>query len=439
MSVSRTTSPQSAPTAQAAESAFLSQASAQPEAVAPVPADAYASLPDDPYSRVTLADPYPFLTRLREAGAAVWLERYGVYAFGRDAEVRAILDDWQTFISGAGVGPANYAVNRPAFWRPGILEVDPPIHTRMRQAMSAVISPGRLRARRADFDAYARELLDEVLGSAEAAAAVDLDVFDLAKRFTLRVFGDAVGIPRADRDPKLILQGAMNFSRMGPMNEVAREHFEAADGVVEWVMEACARDRLAPGGMGAQIWEFADSGDILDEEATLLVRAMLSAGLDTTVLAIVNTLVALSRHPAQYARLRADPGLMKYAIDECFRFDSPFQSFFRTTSRDVEIGQVTIPAGSKLIVFPGAANRDPARWGDDADSFDMERDASGHLTFGMGIHMCVGQPISRMEMDSFFAEFLRRVSSLEPLAPAEPYIHTTLRSYASAPMRLHLG
>jgi cytochrome P450 len=413
-------------------------------------------LQDDPYAPEVLADPYPFLTRLREAGPAVWLAKYGVHAFGRDAEVRAILDDWQTFISGAGVGPVDFAKDAPTWWRPGILEVDPPIHTRMRSAMSAVISPSRLRPLRRGFEDYARELFDEVLGAegavggaaasgADAGArqtaprTVELDAFALAKRFTLRVFGDAVGVPREGRDPYLVLQGAMNFSRFGPMNEVAQHHMDAADGVMEWVMNACERSHLAPGGLGSLIWDYADSGDILPEEATLLVRAMLSAGLDTTILAIANTLVALSQEPEQYARLRRDPRLVKYAIDEAFRIEAPFQSFFRKTSREVEIGGITLPEGVKLIVFPGAANRDPEKWGPDADRYDLDRDASGHLTFGLGIHMCVGQPISRMEMDAFFAEFVRRVSAFEPTAPPTPYIHTTLRSFEKMPLRLTVG
>ncbi len=387
-------------------------------------------LDDDPYSPEILADPYPFFDRLRAAGPAVWLNAHGVHAFGRDAEVRAILEDHRTFISGAGVGIVNIH-HHPPLRRPGILEVDPPIHTRMRAAMDAVIAPRRLRPRRKDFATCAKEVIDEVLATDDGR----FDAARLAEKYVLRVFGDAVGIPRAGREENLLAQGAANFSTFGPQNEIARRWIAEAEGTYDWVLENCAREALDQAGMGAQIWEFADSGVIDADEATLLVRALLSAGLDTTIFAITNTLRALSLHRDQYARIHVEPRTVRYAIDEAFRFDSPFQSFYRTTSRDTVIGGVELPADTKVLVFPGSANRDASRWGRDAHVYDANRDASGHLTFGMGIHQCVGQPISRMEMDALLSAFVTRIARIEPTAAAEPLVHTTLRSYASVPLR----
>lgn len=388
------------------------------------------AIADDPYSRENLSEPHSFYSRLRAAGPAAWLDAYGVHAFGRDREVRTILEDHQTFISGAGVGPVDIH-RHPPLRTPGILEVDPPIHTRMRHAMDAVIAPARLRARRKDFAVYAKTMLDEVIGAEDG----HFDAHSLAQAYVLRVFGDAVGIPRHGREENLPAQGAANFATFGPQNETAREWISAAEGTYGWVLENCARENLHPSGMGAQLWEFADSGDISAEEATLLVRALLSAGLDTTIFAITNTLRALSLHPEQYARLHAQPQTVKYAIDEAFRFDSPFASFYRTTACDTVVSGVSLPAGSKVLVFPGSANRDESKWGEDAHLFRWDRDASGHLTFGMGIHQCVGQPISRMEMDVLLMAFVAGVSRLEPTAPSTPLVHTTLRSHTSVPLR----
>ncbi|WP_309131196.1 cytochrome P450 [Brevibacterium sp.] len=387
-------------------------------------------LDDDPYSVEILTDPYPFFDRLRAAGPGVWLGAHDVHAFGRDAEVREILEDHRTFISGAGVGIVN-THHHPPLRKPGILEVDPPIHTRMRAAMDGVIAPRRLRPRRKDFAAFAKEIIDEVLSTNNG----EFDAARLAEKFVLRVFGDAVGIPREGREENLLAQGAANFSTFGPQNEIARRWIASAEGTYDWVLENCAREVLDPSGMGSQIWEFADSGDIDADEATLLVRALLSAGLDTTIFAITNTLRVLSLHPEQYAKIHADPRSVKYAIDESFRFESPFQSFYRTTSRDTVLGGVDLPADTKVLVFPGCANRDESKWGDDAHLYDVSRDAGGHLTFGMGIHQCVGQPISRMEMDALLSAFVTRIAMIEPTAEAEPLIHTTLRSYASVPLR----
>lgn len=386
----------------------------------------------DPYSAEVLESPYEFYAKLRET-PALFLDKYGVYAFGRDAEVRHILEDWRTFISGAGVGPVNLQTNPPTWWKPGILEVDPPIHTRMREAMTDVISPRKLRPLRAGFVEAAKQLIDEHL-----AAGDTIDVAALAKQFTLHVFGDAVGIPREGRDPNLVLQGAMNFSRFGPENEIAKRHLDAATGVLDWVMEACDRENLDSSGLGAQIWEHADAGAIPADEARLLVRALLSAGFDTTIFALTNTLVALSDAPEQYSKIRENPRLIKFAVDESLRYDTPFQSFYRTAATDTEVGGVRIAGGEKVLIFPASANRDIEKWGDTAAEFDIDRDASGHLTFGMGIHQCVGQPISRMEIDAFLSEFVNRVAKFEPAERPTPFIHTTLKSYTSASMRVDL-
>lgn len=390
------------------------------------------TLGDDPYSVANLTDPYPFLQRLRAAGPAAWLSRYGVHAFGRDAEVREILEDHRTFISGAGVGSVN-THHHPPLRKPGILEVDPPIHTRMRAAMDGVITPKKLRPRRKAFAAHAKNTIDEVLTTDDG----EFDAARLAEAFVLRVFGDAVGIPREGRAENLPAQGAANFATFGPQNEIAQKWIAEAEGTYDWVLANCAREVLDSSGMGAQLWESADSGDISADEATLLVRALLSAGLDTTVFAITNTLRTLAAHPEQYAKLHAKPKLMRFAIDESFRFESPFYAFYRTTSRDTVISGIELPAGTKVLVFPGSANRDEAKWGDEAEVYRFDRDASGHLTFGMGIHQCVGQPISRMEMDTLLSAFVTRVAALEPTAESTPLVHTTLLSYASVPLRAH--
>lgn len=385
-------------------------------------------LAEDPYSRSTLADPYPFFRRLREAGPAAWLPQYGVHAFGRDTEVREILEDHHTFISGAGVGQVNIH-REPPLRQPGILEVDPPVHTRMRDAMTSVINPRGMRQLRTGFQEFADELVDSVI----ERGSFDV-VKDFAEVYPVRVFADAVGIPREGREENLVKQGAANFATFGPQNEVAQEHHLAAEGTYDWVISNCARERLDPNGMGAGIWREADAGNIPQEEATLLVRAMLSAGLDSTIIAIGNTLSLLSQHPEQYARVHENPRLMKFAIDEAFRYETPFQSFYRTTSKHTVLNGVELEAESKVLVFLGSANRDEERWGPDADKFDIDRDSSGHLTFGMGIHQCVGQPISRLEMDILLTTFAKRVRLVEPTGVVEPFIHTTLRGIASAPV-----
>lgn len=388
------------------------------------------SVLDDPYDDANLTDPYPLFARLRDAGPTVWLEKYGVHAFTRFEECRRILADHETFISGAGVGPRNYHRQPP--WRPaGILDSDPPLHTPLRTAMAGVISPRNVRALRAAFQEFAVRLVDRILDEREFNA-----ITDMAELFPIEVFGNAVGIPREGRAENLLPHGAMNFSAFGPEDARYDAYFAAGEGTVEWVMNNCARENLSPDGLGAKIWEYADQGVISPDEATRLVRALLSAGLDTTVLSIGNTMKCLVTNPSEWAALHANPSLARFAIDEALRFESPFQSFFRTTARETTVDGVRLEEDAKVALFMGAANRDPRRFGEDADAYRIERDASGHLAFGIGIHQCVGQPISRLEMDVLFSELARRVRTVELTGEPVPFLHNTLRGWKSLPVRI---
>ncbi|RAX49271.1 cytochrome P450 [Arthrobacter sp. AQ5-05] len=384
----------------------------------------------DPYAPEHLADPYPLFAKMRAAGPVVMMQEHGLHAVTRFAECKEVLDDYRTYISGAGAGPKNLH-HEPSWRAQGIMESDPPIHTDMRHAMAGVISPRGVRSLRAGFEAYATELVDSLL----EARNVDL-VKDMAEVFPLRAFGDAVGIPREGRAENLPALGAANFSTFGPDTPLAREHFAAGSGMNDWAMANTARKNLSPGSLGAQIWEYADRGEISTDQAALLVRAMLSAGLDTTIFSLGATLLALASNPGEYAKVHQSPKLVKFAIDEAFRYESPFQSFYRTTSRATELGGVELPADTKVAVFVGSANRDAERWGPRADEYDITRSAGGHLAFGMGIHQCVGQPLSRLEMEVLLTEFTKRVKSVELTAEPEQFLHTTLRGWSSIPVSI---
>jgi cytochrome P450 len=385
---------------------------------------------EDPYDDANLADPYPLFGRMRDAGPVVWLEKYAVHAFTGFDPCREILLDHETFISGAGVGPRNF--HHEPSWRPqGILDSDPPMHTPLRTAMAGVISPRNVRNLRARFQAFAEQLVDGLVRQREFDA-----VTEMAELFPIEVFGNAVGIPREGREENLLAHGAMNFSQFGPEDARYEAFFAKGEATIDWVMDNCARKNLTPDGLGAQIWEYADNGTITPDEATRLVRALLSAGVDTTIFAIGNAVQCLAANPDQWALVHQKPGLVKFAVDEALRYDSPFQSFFRTTGRDVDFHGLSLREDTKIALFMGAANRDPRRWGDDADEYRITRDAGGHLAFGMGIHQCVGQPISRLEMDVLLTELVKRVARIELVGEPQHYLHNTLRGWTSVPVRV---
>ena len=204
---------------------------------------------------------------------------------------------------------------------------------------------------------------------------------------------------------------------------------------IAWVTEQCQRRNLHPDGLGARIHAAADTGEITHDEAVLLVRSLLTAGIDTTVNGIGAALYCLARCPDQFEALRADPKLARNAFEEAVRFESPVQTFFRTTTREVELSGATIPEGAKVLMFLAAANRDPRRW-DRPDDYDITRKTSGHVGFGSGIHMCVGQLVARLEGEVVLEALARHARRIEIIgAPVRAY-NNTLRGLNSLPLRI---
>lgn len=395
-----------------------------------IPTPTAPVLDADPFDESTLADPYPLHELLRETAPVTYLQRYGVWAMARYADVHAALTDPATFCSGRGAGLADFHREKP--WRPAslLLEADPPDHTAVRTAMSAVISPRTVRGFRESFRDAAEAIADELV----ARGGFDA-VTDLAERYPLKVFPDAVGLPEQGRE-NLLPYGALAFNAFGPRNALFEKALAGAAPVQEWIWASCQRAALAPGGLGARIWAAADTGEITHEQAPMLVRSLLSAGVDTTVYGIANTMQALAANPEQWAALHAKPSLARFAFDEALRYESPVQTFFRTTTREVDVAGTRIPEGEKVLLFLGAANRDPRRWGPDADRMDITRKAAGHVAFGMGIHQCVGQPIARLEAELVLTALAERIAHLEPAGAPVPKLNNTLKGWSHVPVQV---
>lgn len=385
---------------------------------------------DDPFGDDILTEPYEFHERLREAGPVVYLERYNVYAMGRYDEVHAGLSNWETYVSSRGAGLTDFAKEKP--WRQPslLLEADPPEHTVVRNVMGHVIGPRSIRKLREGFQQVAEEVVDDVL----AKGTIDA-VADLAAVYPLRVFPDAVGLRQTGRE-NLLPYGALAFNGFGPHNHVLEEALAAAAPGMQWIMDSCQRENLSKIGFGADIWAAADRGEITPEQAPLVVRSLLSAGVDTTVYGISNMMYSMSVNPSQWELLHANPDLTKFAFDETLRWDSPVQTFFRTAVTESTVAGVDIPSDVKVLFFLGSANRDPRKWGPDADVYDISRDSSGHVAFGMGIHQCVGQPIARMELECIMTELAKRVKAVMPTEKPVPQLNNTLKGWSSVPVEL---
>jgi len=420
----------------------------------------------DPFSHDVLEDPLPMHAALRDAGPVVYLSRYDVYAFARYQQVHAALVDWQRFQSAAGVGLSNFRYEQP--WRPPslLLEADPPRHDAPRRVLTKILGPRALRRLREAWFADAEALVDQLLlgsvgaGSVGAGSVgvgsvgagwvgagastgtpsgtVEFDaVSALAEAFPLRVFPDAVGIGQHGRE-NLLPYGDHAFNAFGPANDLVAKGAPRVAELSAWVNAQCAREVLTPDGFGARIWAAADQGDITAEQAPLVVRSLLTAGVDTTVHGLSAVLYAFATNPEQWQRLRAQPRLARVAFDEAVRWESPVQTFFRTATTEVTVGEVRIPDGKKILMFLAAANRDPRHWAD-PDRFDLGRDPSGQVGFGMGLHQCVGQHVARLEAEALLAALARRVDSIELAGPPRRHHNNTLRAWESIPLRVHLA
>ncbi len=383
----------------------------------------------DPFSDDYILNPYPYHAQLRDAGQVVRLPKWNVFAVGRYADVRAILEDPATYCSGGGVGLTNFHKEKP--WRPPsmLLETDPPEHTRNRAVISRALSPAALRALRTGFEAEAVKLVERLLQRDSFDA-----VKDLGEAFPLKVFADAIGI-REDGRQNLIPYGDMVFNAMGPRNKLYAKAMENGDSVANWVWDACQRRNLSPDGLGIRIFDAVDDGILTDEEGARVVRSFLSAGIDTTANALAVALYCFATHPDQWQALLAKPDLSRAAFEELLRFESPFQTFFRTTTREVEFAGETIPADEKIMVSLGSANRDPRQW-TEPDRFNITRSTTGHVGFGMGIHGCVGQMIARLEVEVILRALAARVSSIEILGEPRRRLHNTLRGFEYLEVRL---
>ncbi len=386
----------------------------------------------DPYDPAVLSDAWGFFRALHAKGPFAYLPRYSMLVCGGYDVTREVFSDHDRFVSSRGVGLSDFKLEEP--WRPPsiVLEVDPPAHTRTRRVIMRALSPKVVRDLRDAFQADADKLVDEVLATKEIEAVVDL-----AEAFPTRVFPRAVGIK--DPDSRMLIDyGAMVFNALGPDNPLRQSALAMGPEIGPWIANACKRQNLTEDGIGATIHAAADDGEITEAEAEMLVRSLLSAGVDTTVTGIGNAIFCLAQNPAEWDKLKADPDRLALpAFEETLRYTSPVQAFCRTANGDTEVAGIQIEEGSKILCVLGAANIDPAHW-DNAESFDISRRAAGHLALGVGVHVCVGQNIARAEGQAMLSALAKRVDRIELTGDAVWRPNNAIHALDRLPVRLHV-
>ena len=381
----------------------------------------------DPFSQGVLANPEPYDRVALAAGPVLYFPQYDLYALARHKLVRAAFSDWRAFCSGHGTGIVH--TGRAGNWRrqSPVLENDPPDHGRYRKILQAVLTGATLREVRERFTSVADAMVRDLVAKRRFDAQREL-----AEAFPLVVVPTMLGLSEEDRDV-MVSYSDLNFNSMGPDNEVRRASQARTAGSAERVAQLCRRESLAPGGLGRRIYDECAAAGLGDEDAAILVRTFFSASMDTTANGIGFTIQALAADPVQWEAVRSDPLLLQVAFDEGLRHRAPSPHIGRTTTQEIEIEGITIPADAKVLLLIAAADRDPDRYVD-PDRFDVTRKAHAHIAFGAGIHACIGQPFAKLEAELVLTALARHAATLRVDGTPTPQINNWLRGYATLPI-----
>jgi cytochrome P450 len=358
----------------------------------------------DLYSDEVLLEPYASYQALRDAGPVVYVEPNDVWAVARFAGVREVLRDWERFTSASAI-TLNEASNQA--FAGTVLASDPPHHTKLRTVLRDRLSPGAIHK----LDDQIKRQADELVAALVERREFDA-VQDLAAVFPVSVVADLIGLPQEGRD-KLLAWGNATFNVFGPEgNARTASAMPVVGEMFTYMAEVATRDRLTPGSMGMSVYEAADRGEIDAESCIPLMAAYVAAGMDTTVNAIGSALLLLASKPGQWQVLKANPDLVRSAANEVLRYESPVQAFARVATEDQVVDGGTIPAGGRVLVMFGSANRDDRKW-ENAHEFDVTRNPIDHVGFGYGIHRCAGAALAMLEIESILTSLAKRATNIE--------------------------
>ena len=380
------------------------------------------------YTDEALTNPYPIYKELRGMERPVWLNAYGVYVLSRYEHVREALDNNQVFSSASGVS-LNDFMNQAL--KGGLLCSDPPTHDVLRKIIERPVMPKQLNALR-------QQIIDEAENHVEQLVKRDRFevITELAQHLPVTIVSNLVGLPEAGRE-RMLDWAPANFNCFGPADSpLTQSSFPILEEMVKYALEECVPEKLKAGGWAAQIWEAADRGEISHDICPKLMNDYMGPSLDTTIFATASAIWLFSQNPDQWDTLRANPGLIPNAINEVVRIESPVTAFSRMTTVDHEMSGHVIPAGSRVLVLYGSANRDEQQW-ENPDTVDIQRDnASEHMGFGFGEHQCVGNNLARLEIRALLAALIKHVERFE-LIDVEWTKNNALRGISKCNVAIH--
>jgi hypothetical protein len=394
----------------------------------------------DPVARLMLpatkADPYPLYAKVRPRGLV--RSPLGAFAAADHATVASILRDRRFSSSPVherGYRPPSYPSGDPRaeLTGDGLLNVDPPDHTRLRRLVAGAFTPRAI----AGLEPWIREATVRLLTAADGAAGFDL-IDALAFPLPIAVICHLLGVPAEDQ-AQFRAWGHDVAATLEPRTAATTqaEAYAAELALTRYLQDLVRGRRANPDGsiLSALIRAEEEGDRLSSDEVVSMALLLLIAGFETTVNLIGNGAVALLGDPDSWNRLRQDPALVPAAIEEMLRYDSPVQLTSRIPTEDVEVGGGVIAAGRPVIVFIGGANRDPAVF-EQPDEFRIDRPEPGrHLSFSLGMHHCLGASLARLEGRIAIEELTRRYPALELAARPTRRSLLVLRGFESVPVR----
>ncbi|MFC4906235.1 cytochrome P450 [Actinomadura gamaensis] len=384
-----------------------------------------------PYDYAVHEDPYPLYARLREEAPLYRNEELGFWALSRHEDVAKAFRDFATFSSSNGVSLEPSAWGPHAHRTMSFLALDPPKHTRMRALVSKGFTPRRVELMGDGIRELTRRYLDEALSGGECDW-----VADFAGLLPMDVISQMVGVPAADRAEVRRLADLVVHREEG-VYDVPPAGMDAALTLVGYYQDLVAEKRRRPGDdLTSALLGVETDGDRLDDkEIMAFLFLMVVAGNETTTKLLANALYWGFRNPEQVRKPFGDPARVDDWVEETLRYDTSSQMIGRTVAKDVELHGTTVPAGERMLLLVGSANRDP-RVFDRPDDYDLDRDTSQLVSFGGGRHFCLGANLARLEARIALTELVRRVRGFEVDEANARRVHSiNVRGFASLPVR----
>jgi cytochrome P450 len=370
----------------------------------------------DPVDPAFVADPYPAYARLREAGPQ-WCESAGVWLISRHAQVTGLLRDRRLGRVFRPREPPERFVRWNMINQLNMLELESPDHPRQRRLVSRAFTPRTV----AELRPRIRRLCERLVGDALGDGRFDV-VSGLAEPLPVAVIGALLGIPEGDWGLLRPWSNAIvAMFELEATDDAERAAEKAAAEFVAYLQaEIADRRRRERDDLLSALVQASDGGDRLSaDEVVAISILLLNAGHEATVNVIGAGAQALAAHPEQLALLPEEPEQLNGVVDELVRYDTPLSMFARTAFTDVELGSVVVPAGQRVGLLLGAANRDPEAF-ERPDELDVARSDNPHVGFGAGIHYCLGAALARIEIAEALASLLRRGRRWEVVSPPVP-------------------